>query len=560
MLVGVADRARAEAAGLPRAEPGDVDAGDTDRPRRGPVESGDDPQQRRLPRAARPEDDAELAALHAERQALQRRDPAFGGRVDPEEVAQLDERGHSGTSARPGTGAENARRVAKSTSAAAARTYRAAAPTTTSTSRSSTSGGSAAVARAVRPTRSVTTAASATPVSAPATSPAAATVSARSADDPAQQRRRGALRLEVEQLAALVPQVAEHRQQDPGQREPERDGGRDGEREQRSVRDRVATRVGFERVPRLDREHVERLRREGAVDVVGATSVAQPQPDLVHARATRPREIDGRGERVAVPDDGLAVDAWEAPHGRDYADRDPLACDLQREQAPVVCGGGEARRREHRQRLVVGLPRPDPRGDRVGERVVDGRAVDLGAADADPASGRMREVRELDRDRPSQRPAGVGAALLQPRGGLDRDAGEPAAASLGRHRVAERNAQEPPGRPLDLREEANRPALDPRPQAQSPSRGPFARRHRLDPRRQLLGRARTLVGRASRSASASDEGGKPSSVIPLSPSSRPTPPVSRSTGDASTAGSFANRSSEAASWTGISRRRSSRTT
>ncbi len=54
VLVGVADRVRVEAAGLPRAERRDVDAGDADRPRRGLVEAGDDPQQSRLPRAARP--------------------------------------------------------------------------------------------------------------------------------------------------------------------------------------------------------------------------------------------------------------------------------------------------------------------------------------------------------------------------------------------------------------------------------------------------------------------------------------------------------------------------
>ena len=48
-------------------------------------------------------------------------------------------------------------------------------------------------------------------------------------------------------------------------------------------------------------------------------------------------------------------------------------------------------------------------------------------------------------------------------------------------------------------------------------------------------------------------------MIPLSPSSRPTPPVSRSTGATSTPRSARKRWNEAASCTGISRRRSSRT-
>ena len=122
VLVGIADRARAEAAGLPRPEPGDVDSGDAHRACGRLVEAGDDPQQRRLPRAARPEDDAELAALHGEGQALQRRDAALRRRVDAEDVAQLDERTHSNASALPGAGAENARLVARTTSTAAART------------------------------------------------------------------------------------------------------------------------------------------------------------------------------------------------------------------------------------------------------------------------------------------------------------------------------------------------------------------------------------------------------------------------------------------------------
>ena len=95
VLVGVADRARAEAGGGPAPEGSDVDAGDADRARRCAVETGDDPQQRRLAGAARPEDDAELALLDGQGQPLQGGDAAVRGGIDPEDILDLDEGGHS---------------------------------------------------------------------------------------------------------------------------------------------------------------------------------------------------------------------------------------------------------------------------------------------------------------------------------------------------------------------------------------------------------------------------------------------------------------------------------
>ena len=130
----------------------------------------------------------------------------------------------------------------------------------------------------------------------------------------------------------LVAQVAEHRQQDPGEREAERDDRRHGQREQRPVGDRVAPRVRLERPTRLDREHVERLRGERAVDLGRRVAVAQAEPDLVHAAGAGPREVDGGRERLAVPDDRLAVDAGEPADRADDAHREPLAGDLERQQ------------------------------------------------------------------------------------------------------------------------------------------------------------------------------------------------------------------------------------
>ncbi len=122
MLVGVADRARAEARRLPTPEHCDI------RSRHGhgaggrAVESRHDPQKRRLARAARPQDDAQLTLPHGHGQPLQRGDAALGRAVDAEEIPDLDERGHSIASTRPGVGAVNARRVTPRTSAAATTT------------------------------------------------------------------------------------------------------------------------------------------------------------------------------------------------------------------------------------------------------------------------------------------------------------------------------------------------------------------------------------------------------------------------------------------------------
>ena len=527
------------AAAQPPSAPTSTPATRTE-PADGTVEAGDDPQQRRLPGPARPEHDAELTLLDGKAEPLQRGDAAFRRGVDAEDVVELRRvRSLEHLRARR---APAPRTPAASPAGSAPRQRarrRRPRPTTTSASTSSTSGGSGAVARAVRPTRSVTTAASARPASAPARSPAAATVSARrrtirrSSDGDAPCASRSS------SSPLLVAQVAEHRQQDPGERQAERDDGSNGQREQRPVRDRIAPCVGLERAARLDREHVERLRGQRAIDLGRRVGVAQPQPDLVHPGRARPREIDGGRERCAVPDDRLAVDAREAADRPDHAHGHPLAGDLEREQAGVVRGGGQTRRREHRQRRRR-LPRPDPRRDGVGERVANGRAVDPRAADTDPVGDAAGDVRELDRHRPGHRLARVGAPLLNPGVRLDRDPGEPAAACLRRQRVAERRL----GRTdrSDLR--SRRRAAPGRRRSEPAASGRAAGRSGPgSPRSRPPAVAATPASRcrASRSGARARRDRCPSSVIPLSPSSRPTPPVRRSTGAASTPGSAPKR-------------------
>ena len=371
-----------------------------------------------LPEPLGPRTTHSSPSLHGQRQALQRRDAAFRGRIDAEEVAQLDERAHSSASARPGAGAENARRVASRTSAAAARTYSGRGaehdehvhleherrlgrgrPRSQADEIGDDGGERDAGERA-------------------GDEPRRGDGERAQPDDPAQQRGRRALRLEIEQLAPLVAQVAEHGQQDPGQREPERHGRGHGEREQGPVRDRVAAGVGLERVARLDREHVERLRGECAIDLSrarrGREAAARPR-----SRGPRPDAARFTAAASASPS---PTTAWPSTPGkrrigRDDANGEPLAGDLQRQQAAFVRGGGETRRGEHRHRLAVRrLPRPDPRRDRIRERVVDRPALDPRPADADPALERARYVGSstaTDPSAPGPRPRRVPAAACR---------------------------------------------------------------------------------------------------------------------------------------------------
>ena len=224
------------------------------------------------------------------------------------------------------------------------------------------------------------------------------------------------------------------------------------------MRDRVAAGVLLERQPRLDVEYVERLSGEGTLDRVPAGRLAQAQPDFARPRGAGPLEVDGRGAPLLVPDDALAVDAREAAHRVDDADGDALARDLEREQAAFVGRGGQPRRGEDGNR-IRGLARPDPRRDRVRERVPDARPVDPGSADADPVGDPARHVRSSMVTAPvSPVPASAPRSIRRVSGSIAIPASRPPR-SLTRQRVAERDADEPPRRRLDLGEESTGPPV-----------------------------------------------------------------------------------------------------
>ena len=72
-----------------------VDTGNDERARRRPCEAGEDAHKGRLPGPARAEHDTDLALVDPQREPLQGGDSACGGRVDGEQFAGVDKRGHS---------------------------------------------------------------------------------------------------------------------------------------------------------------------------------------------------------------------------------------------------------------------------------------------------------------------------------------------------------------------------------------------------------------------------------------------------------------------------------
>ncbi len=119
-------------------------------------------------------------------------------------------------------------------------------------SSTSRSGGSGSAADAVTETSERTSDERTAPVIEPPIKPKHATRSARSRRWRADRRGRGALRLEVEELAALVAAIAGDSEQQADERESKRERGRRSERDQRAARERIGAQA---------RKHMRRERR-----------------------------------------------------------------------------------------------------------------------------------------------------------------------------------------------------------------------------------------------------------------------------------------------------------
>ena len=198
------------------------------------------------------------------------------------------------------------------------------------TSTASTSGGSAAVARAVRPTRSVTTAARATPVSAPAIRPATATDAARSrtirrnsdGEAPCASRSKSSPRSSrrspttVNRIPASASRRATPAATASAIRVPWAIGSRLASASS-ARRDSIAsTWKGF-------------AARAWSTAVASFGSRKPSQTSFTRA-APGPREVDGRRQCGAVADDRLALDTRESPHRPD---------DAYRTRSPPICSG-----------------------------------------------------------------------------------------------------------------------------------------------------------------------------------------------------------------------------
>jgi hypothetical protein len=105
VLLDVPGRQRAVVGQAARGKAAELRTEDARGTRGRPLQPREHPQERRLARAARAEDDQELALLDVERQALQGGRVALRRRVHPEEIAYLD-------------GAHTALRVERATRAA----------------------------------------------------------------------------------------------------------------------------------------------------------------------------------------------------------------------------------------------------------------------------------------------------------------------------------------------------------------------------------------------------------------------------------------------------------
>ena len=243
VLVGVAQRARAVLDERAPAQLAEVLAEDAHRPGGRPVEPGEDPQQRALPRAAGTEDDEQLALGDLEGQPLQRRRAPFRGRVDAEELVRLDRAHSSPSEKRQRPTRSYASRVA--TSAPATEHERDGGerdgdepPAEDELERRQRHAGSRGDGDDGDDERAHDRAGD----------DAAREPERRDDRGPEKQvtahvRGRRSLRLEVEELAALVAQVADHGQEqaDGGEGQPD-DGG--GEREGRARRARADRRAG----------------------------------------------------------------------------------------------------------------------------------------------------------------------------------------------------------------------------------------------------------------------------------------------------------------------------
>src|SRR5215204_4411996 len=134
---------------------------------------------------------------------------------------------------------------------------------------------------------------------------------------PPESARPCTLRLEVEELAALVARVSgeQHREPDKGKQEGDDRGSR--QRGQRAAGERVGPETILDLGARGDGERRERRPLQLDADVLGPG-----EPKLVRHSGAGIGRVHGDVERALVSEYEVAVDRWEASNRPHNANRD----------------------------------------------------------------------------------------------------------------------------------------------------------------------------------------------------------------------------------------------
>ena len=166
---------------------------------------------------------------------------------------------------------------------------------------------------------------------------------------PPERPRPCTLRLQIEELAALVAGVSGEENRESDEREQEGDDRRPSQRGQRAAGERVGAEAILDLGAGGDRE-----RRERRLLQLGAEVVGPGEPELVRHRRSGIRRVHRDVERALVSEHEVAVGRREAADRPDHANRDRAAREPERQDAAGARRRGEAGRRDHRGGSGVG--------------------------------------------------------------------------------------------------------------------------------------------------------------------------------------------------------------
>ena len=249
---------------------------------------------------------------------------------------------------------------------------------------------------------------------------------------------RGALRLEVDEVAAVVAEVGPDREHEPPDGEHERRDGGGGEGEQRPVPERVSPGIGVEPRAGPGLERGERAALERRLDA-RVLAVRDVEPELRDRCGAGSARVHGGGQRAEVGHDRVADRPGDAVDDRRDLHGDRLASDEERQRAADAAGErAEPTRDDGPRRCAVGgLRWADESLSLRGDRVAHADRAALAVRHRDAALAEPpceRDALHADRCRAAQRGAPVGAALDDARRDEDEVDEATAPGRCGQHR------------------------------------------------------------------------------------------------------------------------------